>query len=52
MTWGKVLDESSMSFNGVTFSADGLYIAAHTHTSAIGMLDLLLIFRSDGSLVR
>jgi hypothetical protein len=51
MTWGKVLNLSSMSFNGVSFSGDGSHIAAHTHTNTIGMLDLLLIFRSDGSLV-
>ena len=51
MTWGKVLAVSSMSFNGVSFSGDGTHIVAHTHTNTIGMLDLLLIFHSDGSLI-
>ena len=38
MTWGKVVDISRMAFMGVTISADGLSIAAHTYNT-IGTLD-------------
>jgi hypothetical protein len=38
MTWGKVVGISGMTFMGVTISADGLSVAAHTYNT-IGTLD-------------
>lgn len=38
MNWGKVVGISRMAFMGVTISADGLSIAAHTHNT-IATLD-------------
>ena len=38
MAWGKVVGLAGMSFRGVTISADGVSIAAHTYNT-IGTLD-------------
>ena len=37
MAWGKVVGIPRMTFMGVTISADGLSIAAHTHNTVVNL---------------